>query len=114
VQKNIEKMLKTFSVMQKKSDLDPPFWIDPPFLSNLTKYGMLSIYVADKKQTHGKDRSRKCWKIEKLCYFERHLESDKNLFFYEIYPIEIQAHFKKQNAKMYTTQPDFQPFLESP
>jgi hypothetical protein len=63
---------------------------------------MLSIYVADKKQTHGKNRSRKCWKIEKLCFFERHLESDKNLFFYEICPIEIQAQFKKQNAKRIT------------
>jgi hypothetical protein len=44
--KKIEKMLGTLRFMQKKK-FEPPFWIEPPFLINLTKYAvfLLGIYL---------------------------------------------------------------------
>jgi hypothetical protein len=38
--KKIEKISETLKVNKKKSYFDPPFWTDPPFLTNfnMTKY----------------------------------------------------------------------------
>jgi hypothetical protein len=38
IQKIDWKIIENFQSYAKKSDFDPPFWIDPPFLANLTKY----------------------------------------------------------------------------
>jgi hypothetical protein len=39
-QKKIEKILDTLRVTSKKSDFDPPFWIEPPFLTHLARYAL--------------------------------------------------------------------------
>jgi hypothetical protein len=41
----------------KKSDFDPPFWFEPPFLTHLTK--MLLIHVADKNKNTLQKAERK-------------------------------------------------------
>jgi hypothetical protein len=37
IQKRVWKNVENFQNFAKKSNFDPPFWIDPPFLDNLTK-----------------------------------------------------------------------------
>jgi hypothetical protein len=93
----------------KKSNVDPPFWIKPPF--GLIWQHMLSIHVPDENITHCKKHKRNYWKMPKLSSFEFRPLSWKSYailnqtkkIFYETCPTWIQAQIQKQNAKMFKT-----------
>jgi hypothetical protein len=97
----------------KKSYFDPPFWIEPPFL---TQYSLYSCCW--QKKTHCKKQNAKIlenaqdvlWISAAILDIWRHLESDKKLFSCEICPMKIQAQIIKTQKCLNV----FQSFWKSP
>jgi hypothetical protein len=106
IRKDDWKNLENSQSCAKQSDFDPPFWIDPQFLSNMTKYS-LDLCCWRKYELVAKNRLHKWWKlsiwISSAILVGRHFEYVFNISSMQYIRGKHKLKSKKLNAKMVKT-----------
>jgi hypothetical protein len=94
-----EKKIGNSQSYAKNSGFWPPYWIDPPFLANLTKY-VLDQCCWRKYKLIAKNRTQNVGKFQSFASlnFSRHLVKKKQ-FFHEICVIKTKVKIKKTERK---------------
>jgi hypothetical protein len=115
MQKRDWKNVANFQSYAKK--IVPPFWIDPPFLTNLAKYFRVLCFWQKYKliaKILKNFQFMPLWILAAILEIKRHLESDKKLK-----SAQVRSSNQKPNAKMFKThrvmveKPVFPPFSKS-